>query len=39
VEAIYDRPKLVMKPPVPGKTWRRGPTDYILKRGDRKEVL
>jgi hypothetical protein len=21
-----------MKPPAPGKTWRRGPADYILKR-------
>jgi hypothetical protein len=32
MEAICDRPKLVMMPPAPGKTWRRGPSDYILKR-------
>jgi hypothetical protein len=31
VEAICDRPKLVMKTPAPSKSWRRGPTDYILK--------
>jgi hypothetical protein len=39
VEVIYDRPKLVMKNLAPGKSWRRGPADYILKRGDRTEVL
>jgi hypothetical protein len=39
MEAIYDRPKLVMKTPKLGKNWRRGPADYILKRSDRKEVL
>jgi hypothetical protein len=39
VEVICDRPKLVMRTPVPGKNWRRGPADYILKRSDRKEVL
>jgi hypothetical protein len=39
VEEICDRPKYVMKTPAPGKSWRRGPADYILKRGDRKEVL
>jgi hypothetical protein len=39
VEVIYDRPKLVMRTPAPGKNWRRGPADYILKRSDRKEVL
>jgi hypothetical protein len=31
VEAICDRPKLVMKTPAPGKSWRRGSADYILK--------
>jgi uncharacterized Zn finger protein (UPF0148 family) len=39
VEKMCDRPKLVMKTPAPGKRWRRGPADYILKRADRKEVL
>jgi hypothetical protein len=39
VEAICDRPKLVMKTPALGKSWRRGPADYILKRGDRTKVL
>jgi hypothetical protein len=39
VEQMCDRPKLVMKTLAPGKNWRRGPADYILKRADRKEVL
>ncbi|XP_066334207.1 uncharacterized protein [Miscanthus floridulus] len=39
VEKICDRPKLVMKTPAPGKRWKRGLADYILKRADRKEVL
>jgi hypothetical protein len=39
IETICDRPKLVMKTPAPGKRWKRGPVDYILKRPDRKEVL
>jgi len=39
VEEICDRPKYVMKTPVEGKNWRRGPADYIIKRSDRKKVL
>jgi hypothetical protein len=39
MEQMCDRAKLVMKTPAPGKNWRRGPADYILKRTDRKEVL
>ena len=39
VEKMCDRPKLVMKTPAPGKRWKRGPADYILKRGNRKEIL
>jgi hypothetical protein len=39
IETIFDRPKLVIKTPVPDKRWKRGPADYILKRPDRKEVL
>jgi hypothetical protein len=39
MEAICDRPKIVMRTPAPSKTWRRCLADYILKRGDRKEVL
>ncbi|XP_066333443.1 uncharacterized protein [Miscanthus floridulus] len=39
VEKMCDRPKLVMKTPAPGKRWKRDSDDYILKRGNRKEVL
>jgi len=39
LEMICDRPNLVMKTPAPGRKWKRGPADYILKRADRKEVL
>jgi hypothetical protein len=28
-----------MKPPAPGKQWRRTPVDFILKKDQRKEVL
>jgi hypothetical protein len=33
------RPKQVMKPPAPGKKWRRTLVDFILKKDQRKEVL
>jgi hypothetical protein len=39
IETICDRPKLVMKTPAPGKRWKRGPADYVLKRPVRKEIL
>jgi hypothetical protein len=39
IEMICDRPKLVMKTPADGKRWKKGPTDYVLKREYRKEVL
>ena len=39
LQEMCDRPKLVMKTPGAGKKWKRGPTDYILKRDHRKKVL
>jgi hypothetical protein len=36
---MCDRPKQVMKPPAPGKKWRRTPIDFVLKKDQRKEVL
>jgi hypothetical protein len=39
IEMMCDRPKLIMKTPAPGKIWKKGPADYILKRNDRKEIL
>jgi hypothetical protein len=36
---LCDRPKEVMKPPAPGKQWRRTPVDWVLKKDHRKEVL
>jgi hypothetical protein len=36
---MCDGPKQVMKPPTPGKKWRRTPVDFILKKDQRKEVL
>jgi len=36
---MCDRPKQVMKPPTPGKKWRRTPVDFVLKKDQRKEVL
>jgi hypothetical protein len=36
---MCDRPKQVMKPPVPGKKWRRTPVDFVLEKDQRKEVL
>jgi hypothetical protein len=39
IETICDRPNLVMKTPMPGKRWKKGPTDYILKRAHMKDVL
>ncbi len=37
--ALCDRPKLEMKPPSGGKTWRRPKADFVLSRAQRKEVL
>jgi hypothetical protein len=39
IETMCDRPKLVMKTPAPGKRWKRGPADYVLKRPVRKDIL
>jgi len=39
VEMMCDRPKLTIKTPAPGKIWKKGPADYILKRNDMKEIL
>ena len=36
---LCDRPKLVMKPPAPGKKWKRPHADFVLKKDERKEVL
>jgi hypothetical protein len=30
---MCDRPKLVMKPPAPGKKWKRTQADFVLKKG------
>jgi hypothetical protein len=38
-EMLCDRPKLVIPNLVPGKTWKRPKTSFVLKREQRKEVL